>query len=92
MGFSCIGRFFYLWYNVFNLEGYMGRANQVKIDKNRGVVGGFIEENFAARSRLNLNDLIKRRQEEKKIEKKTNLMIFSGVAAVGAVVLAILSL
>ena len=70
----------------------MGRTNQVKIDEERGVVGGFVGDNFAARSRSNLNDLIKRRQEEKKIEKKTNLMIVSGVAAVGAVVLAILSL
>jgi len=70
----------------------MGRAHQVKIDKDRGVAGGFVGDNFAARSRLNLNDLMKRRQEEKKIEKKTNLMIVSGVAAVGVVVLAILSL
>ncbi len=69
----------------------MGRANQVKIDEDRGVAGGFVGNNFAARSRLNLNDLIKRRQEEKKNEKKTNLMIVSGVAAVGAVVLGILS-
>ena len=70
----------------------MGRANQIKIDKDSGAAGGFLGKNFAARSRLNLNDLIKRRQEEKKIEKKTNLMIVSGVAAAGVVVLAILSL
>ena len=70
----------------------MGRANQVKIDKDSGAAGGFLGNNFAARSRSNLNDLLKRRQEEKKVEKKTNLMIVSGVTAVGAVVLAILSL
>lgn len=44
------------------------------------------------KSRLNLNDLLQRRQEEKRIDKKANLLILSGAGAVAAVVLVILSL
>ena len=70
----------------------MVRANQVKIDEQHSVDENFNQGNFTSESRLNLNDLLKRRQEEKKVEKKINLMIFSGAAVVGIVVLAILSL
>ena len=51
-----------------------------------------IESKFVTKQRLNLNDLLQRRKEQKQIEKKTNLYIVSGVAAVGAVVVAVLSL
>ena len=46
------------------------------------------------KARLNLNDLLKRRQEEKRIDKKTNIVILSGAtaAATVAVVVAVLSL
>ena len=46
------------------------------------------------KARLNLNDLLKRRQEEKRIDKKTNIVILSGAtaAAAVAVVVAVLSL
>jgi len=47
---------------------------------------------FAEKARLNLNDLLKRRSEEKKIDKKTNLIVFSSVAALGVVILLILNL
>ena len=82
-----------LWINVLNhvLIGLMGRTNQTRV-RDRHNIEGSLKDAFVSKVRLNLNDLIKRRQEEKKIEKKTNLMIVSGVAAVGVVVLAILSL
>ena len=44
------------------------------------------------KTRLNLNDLLKKRTEEDKIDKKTNLLIFSGTVAVVSVVVLILSL
>ena len=50
-----------------------------------------LKDAFVSKVGLNLNDLIKRRQEEKNVDKKTNLLIFSGVVAVAAVVGAILS-
>ena len=52
----------------------------------------YVSERFITKDRLNLNDLLKRNKEEKKLDKKNNLLIFSGVTAVAAVVFVILSL
>ena len=49
-------------------------------------------ERFEVKTRLNLNDLLKKRSEENKIDKKNNWLIFSGTAAVASVVVLILSL
>jgi len=49
-------------------------------------------DRFSVKARLNLNDLLKRRSEEKQVDKKTNLLIISCVSAVAAVILLILSL
>ena len=49
-------------------------------------------ERFELKTRINLNDLLKKRREENKIDKKTNLLIFSGTVAVASVVVLILSL
>ena len=54
--------------------------------------GESVSDRFAIRARLNLNDLLRRRIEEKKLDKKTNLIIVSSVTAVAAVVVLILSL
>ena len=50
-----------------------------------------ISDRFSVKARLNLNDLLKRRSEEKKIDKKTNLIVFSSVAALGVVILLIIT-
>mgnify|MGYP001439908880 CR=1 FL=1 len=52
----------------------------------------YLTERFAPKARINLNDLLKKRTEEKKVDKKTNLLIFSGASAVAAAVFVILSL
>ena len=49
-------------------------------------------DRFITKGRLDLNDLIKRRQLENKIDRKTNLIIFSGATTIAAVVLIILIL
>ena len=49
-------------------------------------------DRYITKGRLDLNDLIKRRQLEKKIDRKTNLLIFSGATTVVAVVFIILIL
>ena len=49
-------------------------------------------DRYITKGRLDLNDLIKRRQLEKKIDRKTNLIIFSGATTLAAVVLIILIL
>ena len=43
-------------------------------------------------TRIDLNDLLERAKKEKKRDKKTNLLIFSGVLGVSAVVVLLLSL
>jgi hypothetical protein len=69
----------------------MGRTNQTKVRDLHNIEGS-LKDTFVSRVRLNLNDLLKRRQEEKNVDKKTNLLIFSGTVAVAAVVGIILSL
>tara|TARA_B100001105_G_scaffold82971_1_gene65734 strand:+ start:61 stop:252 length:192 start_codon:yes stop_codon:yes gene_type:complete len=49
-------------------------------------------DRYITKGRLDLNDLIKRRQLENKIDRKTNLIIFSGATTIAAVVLIILIL
>tara|TARA_B100000029_G_C16924670_1_gene722683 strand:- start:144 stop:344 length:201 start_codon:yes stop_codon:yes gene_type:complete len=51
-----------------------------------------VSDRFAAKARLNLNDLLKRRSAEKQVDKKTNLIIISSATAIALVVLLILSL
>ena len=53
---------------------------------------GTAEDRFITKGRLDLNDLIKRRQLEKKVDRKTNLLIFSGATTIAAVVFIILIL
>ena len=69
----------------------MGRVNQVKTDSQYKMDKPFQTE-LASRARLNLNDLLKKRNEEKKIDKKINLVILSGAAAITVVIFVILSL
>ena len=70
----------------------MGRVNQIKVKVQSDVNVKPTVYSFASRDRLNVNDLMQKRQEEKRVDKKTNILIFSGVTAVAAVVLVILSL
>ena len=49
-------------------------------------------DRFASKARLNLNDLLRRRSEQKKLDKKTNLIIISSATVVFAIVLLILNL
>ena len=73
------------------LIGLMGRANQTRAHDRHNIEGPF-KDAFVSKVRLNLNDLLKRRQEEKKIDKKTNILIFSGATAAAFVALAVLIL
>ena len=72
------------------LIGLMGRTNQTRIHDRHNIEGS-LKDAFVSKVRLNLNDLLKRRQEEKNMDKKTNLLIFSAAVAVVAVFDVILS-
>ena len=47
---------------------------------------------FIVKARLNVNDLIQKRQAEKKIDKKRNILIALGVVTVALVVILIINL
>ena len=49
-------------------------------------------DRFRSKNRINLNDLLRKRVEEKKVDKKTNLIILSSASALAVVVLLILNL
>ena len=49
-------------------------------------------DRFTAKARLNLNDLLKKRSEEKKVDKKTNFIILFSATTLAIVVLLILNL
>ncbi len=51
-----------------------------------------VSDRFEVKARLNLNDLLKRRSEERQVDKKTNLIIVSSATAIAAVVVLILNL
>ena len=67
-----------------------GKASQIKSDEDQY---GYrtIENNSVINRRLNVNDLLRRAKEEKKIDKKTNFLILSSTLGLAAVVLLILS-
>ena len=67
----------------FNYEGE-------KVTKD--IYPNIAEKKYTAKSRLDLNDLLQRIEEEKKIDKKKNIIIISGVASVAALVVVGLSL
>ena len=66
--------------------------SEVEAFNNNNKSTNYLSNRFVPKVRLNLNDLLKRKMEEKKLDKKTNLLIFSGAATVAAVVFVILSL
>ena len=90
MNLSCIDRFLKLCSNS-TLEVIMGRMHQVKTNEQHSVNKPF-KNDFTSKVRLNLNDLLKRRKEEMKVDRRTNVTILSGAAAVAVVILVALSL
>ena len=72
-----------MWFNQI----MMRRGKVEKLDKD-----DHISDRFSVKARLNLNDLLRRKTEEKQIDKKANLIILSSAATVVAVVLLILNL
>jgi len=63
------------------------RENAKRLNENNSAT-----DRFAVKARLNLNDLLRRRSEEKQVDKKTNLIIVSSLTVVATVIVLILSL
>ena len=62
----------------------MAREYQVKTDE-QYTLGG-VEK----RTKLNLNDLLNRREKERKVDRKINVLILSGATAIAAVIIVVL--
>jgi len=69
----------------------MGRLNQTKAEDHIDEPVSF-RSNYIEKARLNVNELLKRRQEENKTDRKTNILIFSGATIIAVLVIVILSL
>jgi len=63
------------------------KARQTEEDKY-----GYVKSGKAKASRLDLNDLLKRMEDQKKDDKKINILILSGVLSVAVVFFLILGL
>ena len=63
------------------------KASQVEEDKY-----GYVKSAKAKTSRLDLNDLLKRMEDQKKDDKKINILILSGTLSVAVVIFLILDL
>tara|TARA_B100001123_G_C15251243_1_gene1002870 strand:+ start:395 stop:607 length:213 start_codon:yes stop_codon:yes gene_type:complete len=69
------------------------KRGKVKVNKNTSEDLDFRSYKIQSdNTRIDLNDLLERAKKEKKRDKKTNLLIFSGVLGVSAVVVLLLSL
>tara|TARA_B100001123_G_C15264603_1_gene1007953 strand:- start:1395 stop:1610 length:216 start_codon:yes stop_codon:yes gene_type:complete len=69
-----------------------GKTSRIDANKDHYSSEVLVEEKFGAKARLDLNDLLKRMKDQKKHDKKLNLLIISGAASVAAVVILILNL
>ena len=78
----------YMCLNKLIVRGNMLRKNELERLDDSNV----LSDRFAVKARLNLNELLRRRKEEKQVDKKVNLIILSSATAVAAVVFLILNL
>ena len=69
----------------------MGRLNQTKVEDHTDQPVSF-QSDYIEKARLNVNELLKRRQAENKKDRKTNILIFSGVTSIAVLVIVTLSL
>ncbi len=67
-----------------------GKVNQAKVLA-ENEEENFVDTRFPSNGKLNLNELLHRRKEEKRIENNLNLKIISGVGAVAVIVILIIS-
>ena len=66
------------------------RARQAEYDEEQYHASDFLKS--SSNKRLDLNDLLQRAKDQKKSDKKLNILIYSGVVSVVAVFVILLSL
>tara|TARA_B100000686_G_scaffold168697_1_gene176024 strand:- start:209 stop:442 length:234 start_codon:yes stop_codon:yes gene_type:complete len=77
---------------VFNYpRGKMrDRTSQVDLNEEQYSTDNFVSS--SSKKRLDLNDLLKRAKDQKKNDKKLNILIFSGAASLVAVFIVLLNI
>ena len=68
----------------------IGKLNN--LDSSINVNSRYVESKLPDDSKVNLSNLLKKRTKEKNLEKRNNILILVSASAVGAAVLAVLSL
>ena len=78
----------YMCLNKLIVRGSMLRKKELERLDDSNV----LSDRFAVKARLNVNELLRRRKEEKQVDKKVNLIILSSATVVATVVFLILNL
>ena len=68
------------------------KINQLEVDGDEHGYGNFKHGEFPRENRLDLNVLLKRIEDRKKIDKKTNVIIFSGVALIAVIAVLLIAI
>ncbi len=66
------------------------RTSQVDLNEEQYSTDNFVSS--SSKKRLDLNDLLKRAKDQKKNDKKLNILIFSGAASLVAVFIVLLNI
>ena len=63
-----------------------GKINQLEVDSTQHGYGNFKHGRSSGKNRLDLNVLLKRIEDRKKVDKRANTIIFSGIVFIVVVV------
>ena len=63
-----------------------GKINQLEVDSVQHGYGNFKQSESSGKNRLDLNVLLKRIEDRKKVDKRANTIIFSGMVFIAVVV------
>ena len=69
-----------------------GKINQLGVDSAQREYGNFKHGRSSGKNRLDLNVLLKRIEDRKKVDKRANTMIFSSVALLAVIVVLLVAI
>ena len=69
-----------------------GKINQLEVDSVQHGYGNFKQSRFSGKNRLDLNVLLKRIEDRKKVDKRVNTIIFSSVGLIAVIVVLLVAI
>ena len=69
-----------------------GKINQLGVDSTQREYGNFKQSQFSGENRLDLNVLLKRIEDRKKVDKRANTIIFSSVGLIAVIVVLLVAI